>query len=180
VARTESELVEGLKHVRYELLMVVGTVSQLSGWQRSTYLRSPALDNSLVESMLLHTRSLAEFFLSNSPRRDDINQSQFVENWTPGPDAAVITVKAEHGRLNKHLSHLTWPRFDDGLQKWDVWSLASAVVQIAADWSNHLRREGKQVFYAEFNPLVDDARKILEDAYPAYAFQPGSYWRPGP
>jgi hypothetical protein len=171
MARTEAELLKGLEHVSYELWMTAATTNEIRQLQQSTYVRSPALDNALLESMLMHTRSLIEFFMGNKPRPDDLHRGDFAGPWTPGPAAAVARVEADRVRLNKHLAHLTWPRFDDGSQTWNVWDLANAITQIADEWGKHLHSEGREDFYNLFNPVVEDAQKTLAKGYPAHPTQ---------
>ncbi|HEX6686828.1 MAG TPA: hypothetical protein VF062_28945 [Candidatus Limnocylindrales bacterium] len=63
VKRTHDELIEGLKHVGYELWMTAETAALLP------HVRDGFVRNALLESMLLHIRSLADRPSSRSRRR---------------------------------------------------------------------------------------------------------------
>jgi hypothetical protein len=63
--------------------------------------------NALVESHLIHTRVLTEFFLQGEARSDDIVVSDFVDAaWTPnGPE--LDRLKDLMPEVHKRLAHLT-------------------------------------------------------------------------
>jgi hypothetical protein len=80
--------------------------------------------SALLESLLLHTRVLLDFFDKTDRCKDDVLASDFVPNWAdlrpaPGPYFADEDRKE---RLNKALAHLTLKRldYDHHDKKWNI------------------------------------------------------------
>lgn len=132
VTRTHADLVEGLEHVGYELTMTAET-SALLRWAPDG-----VVHDALLESMLLHVRSLTDFFVYTSPRPKptDILRTDFAPEWTP-PQPEATRALAGRDALHKHLAHLTWERVDDGKQSYAL-AAAQDIIVIADAWSRHL------------------------------------------
>jgi hypothetical protein len=65
----------------------------------------PNLNNAVIESRLLHVRTLLDFFERDSCNQDDVLASHY------GFPAAVIGIEEPYRqRLNKDLAHLTYSR----------------------------------------------------------------------
>src|SRR5262245_4803477 len=96
------------------------------------------IHNALLESTLLHARSLTDFLL-NGGRSTDITGSTFSPGWE---------IKAEYKQdlvdrkllLDKHLAHLTPERVTDGKQSWPYPDIVNELV-------GHLRRYHAQLPY---------------------------------
>lgn len=129
---------EGLVHVGYELERCC---------EASTFLRRgnyspPDLRNMLLESQLLHARSVRDFLVGAKPYPDDIHRTNFAPDWKPGPLPSVyrLSKTADQKLINKHLAHISWERVGYDQQGWLYSLIAFDLLAVAYAWSEHLRR----------------------------------------
>lgn len=110
--------------VGYELWTLASTARRLAG---------DPTDHAVLESFLLHTRCLAEFFVGRErePHDSDVVPSAFLPDWHPAPPDAVAILDDVIPLLDKHLSHMTSARQSLFGPRWDVASLETAVFAIA-------------------------------------------------
>jgi hypothetical protein len=112
-------------HVAYEVGQMVGAAIRIDSAP------DDVTHNALLESTLLHARSLIDFLL-NGGRKTDIRGSTLLPGWE---------IEAEHRQgledrkllLDKHLAHLTPERVSDGKQHWPHPEIVNELV-------GHLRR----------------------------------------
>ena len=112
--------------------------------QTARLLRAGPVDgvasNAYLESMLLHARALAEFFVLSRSRPTDIRRWDFADEWTPTPAEAVTRLTDHVPTLDRHLSHLTWERVEAGTPLWEYHGVADDVLTIAFAWLDHLNK----------------------------------------
>jgi hypothetical protein len=125
---TKSRVTLKPKRLRKASEAVVYEVRMLGWMLQRLRNRSPFgtdVQNSLLESFLLHYRALRDFLCPCNPKSDDIVAQDFVsspllwpcsrENWQ---SAAVL----EEERLNRALAHLSYSRLKykkRGISEWD-------------------------------------------------------------
>jgi len=93
----------------YELRVFLAATSFL---QDPAVQNNPSLKNAILESALLHSRNILDFFCAKESSIDDISAGHFVKNadgtpWTSFKLSFLISCK---GDINKSLSHLTYTR----------------------------------------------------------------------
>ncbi len=90
--------------------------------------RDEVTNNALLESTLLHVRSLIDF-LTDGGRRTDIRASTFGSQWTLTA-AERTELAAQKDLLDKHLAHITDTRAKDGKQHWPYVDIVREVVEL--------------------------------------------------
>ena len=76
-----------------------------------------AVHNETLESLLIHTRNLFDFFYGPEIPNDDIRAFHFIEKsvlWRPSKSEYLEEIKPS---INKHLTHLTYSRIQG--KEWD-------------------------------------------------------------
>jgi hypothetical protein len=104
--------------------------------------------SAMLESFLLHARTLRDFFYKDRPRDGDVLASHFLENWKvlrPPPGQYMIS---ESHRLDKALAHLTIPRVSNDLRtrKWDVNLIAKEIAGLIDLFQSRLPEERRAWF----------------------------------
>jgi hypothetical protein len=130
------------RHVVYELRMWQWAAAQLRENGREQ-LDTPER-NAIIESYLLHLRSLIEFFRSESLRSGDVAAVQYEPNWSVGNYAS--TLERAWASLNKRLSHITTERLNE-----EAWPVAQQSFQLAHD--------AVGVLWEKFDGLLDVERR---------------------
>lgn len=130
--RTHAELIDGFTHIDYELSMTAETSVRLLTTPAS------AARDAFLESMLLHIRTLTDFFVYTNPRPwpTDMLRTEFAPEWTP-PEPEASRLLDKRDTIHKHLAHLTWDRVDDGKQDYFL-AATDDVIRIADAWGQHL------------------------------------------
>lgn len=111
-ARTHKKLQEARKHVCYEIWMLISTAHILAS---GTLGKEEVLKNAVMESFVIHTRSLLDFLYPTDRAQDtDILASDFLPpgQWDDErPDKSQLLATAQR-RANKEIAHLTYDRLD--------------------------------------------------------------------
>ena len=94
--------------------------------------------NAAIEIYLLHSRNLAEFFISDPNRNDDVVASDYVPGWQI--DSAVKDLRASLSATNKRQGHISIYRLDEGQEKRDRQRWIDGASHIEATWGR-FRRE---------------------------------------
>jgi len=119
----------------------LGTGSSTDDDDRTTF--------ALLESMLLHTRVLLDFFYGNRCK-DDIIAQDFVPNWNNlrPPLGPYLADDSQHERLNKALAHLTLKRidYDAGQKSWDVTAISSEIGRVISSFIANLPADRRAWF----------------------------------
>ena len=158
-AHTDPELHEALGHIGYELWMMAAASNRI----RSSKQAGDGVGaNAYLESMLLHARALADFFVHTKRGfPSDIRRTDFTDtDWEPAPAELVARIKVNSPVIDKHLAHLTWERVDDDPQEWHYPDVAADLVAVADKWSAHLCATNPDL-YPMFRPLVFRALQVL-------------------
>jgi hypothetical protein len=82
-----------------------------------------------VESFLIHTRVLRDFFCRGRHKSDDVIAADFVAGWTQPQASDYTYISAQKDRLDKSLAHLTTTRvmYDSEGKQWDVEKILSEI-----------------------------------------------------
>ncbi len=132
-------------HVRYELMMLRNTVNE---WIRPTVVRpkgEPWRGSALLDSALLHLRSLYDFLARDSKRADDAVAAHFVKtsdgaSWQADMPFVASLITRIHG--GRH--HITYRRVNPDHGPWTHEELDAALGEVEAA-------------YAEFISLLPDS-----------------------
>ena len=121
----------------------------------------------LLESFLLHTRVLLEFFYKDRPRDGDVLASHFVEHWKVLRSPEPRYLLDHKHQLDKALAHLTLARVDYDRQqkKWNVTAIQEEVNGLIALFKLKLTEERRGWFaFREDDPLpkADDAPELAD------------------
>lgn len=126
-----------MSHVAYEVMQMTWAAGQLWTSRESTDATGVAW-NAVLESALLHARSLIEFMLDDARYADDMRPDAFYPGW-PGPQGPVRDeLDAERKLLHKHLVHLTWARAGSEPAAWDFRRTVGTIVQALGSYADHL------------------------------------------
>lgn len=123
------------------------------------------LANALLESVLLHARALADFFVLDRGYPTDIKRTDFAPAWTPQPADAAQRVQDNYRDLDKHLAHLTWARVEAAQPPWSYLDIVTDLAGIADRWWRHLHKADSDLA-AVLRPQVFEALQTarrLED-----------------
>jgi len=166
MTKTRCELIDGLKHVGYEVSMTAEAAARLR-----RHVSDGVVRNALLESMLLHIRSLTDFFVRTNTHQKttDILRTHSAPEWTPVPAPEAARALAGYDTLNKHLSHLTWERVKNGKQDYAL-AAAEDIIRIADGWSQHLDAHDPTL-HGEFQPFVFNARAVIAQRSPYVLMQ---------
>lgn len=117
--------------------------------------------NALLESMLIHARSVADFLIRDSSYQSDLRRTDFTDlDWQPAPQDAVVRVSAMIPKIHKQVAHLTWERVDHVKQEWSPTVIAADLVRIADDWLTHFTGRNTELSQ-HFWLLVVRAKQVL-------------------
>lgn len=111
---TEEEKLNGLDNVYYEILQLLGTMGPKIG--------DPTLDNAVLESRLVHVRTLLDFFARLHHEQDDVLAAHYGFPLSP-----IVLDPIFVDRLNKDLAHLTYSRTQRTMSM-KGWPVAKVVV----------------------------------------------------
>jgi hypothetical protein len=119
--RPDSELQAAVMHIAYELDQMVDAAVRITRAEDSP------TQNALLESTLLHARALIELLLGTG-KPNDIRAGDIAPGWPLPTGAARTALKQRKLAIDRHLSHLTWTRVDDGKAVWPYPHLVREVV----------------------------------------------------
>jgi hypothetical protein len=138
--RTDEAVLDAVSHVAYELQQLVDAAVYLETFFRQPE-PAPTIGVSVLESCMLHSRNMIEFFSENTKKR--ITAADFLgKPWQPSGDG--LSEVREHfvasmkPKLNAHLSHLDWERVsaaratEEDLAKWQPRTIARDVLDLMA------------------------------------------------
>jgi hypothetical protein len=131
------------RFVEYELAMVRDTAEMLRTVPISDANR--VTRNVALESLLIHARSLADFFLGDRPpgRRDDILAIDYFDNattWTQQRARLMPYISVERDRLNRAVAHLSYDRIQHKAAGADPsWDISRIVNDVEGGWQAFVR-----------------------------------------
>jgi hypothetical protein len=152
---TAKDLRAELNHVLYELEMMHFAA------QRASAMPEGPEQNALLESFLIHTRALDEFF-SNKPKRgnpdqsDDMRASDFVAGF------AVTEPHPELSRMHKEVGHLTYSRKGIGeLRRWELQQTAKPVAKSALTFLRSILTQPEMMGFKDNRERTDNLLTAL-------------------
>jgi len=83
--------------------------------------------NALIESFLIHARSLVDFFYRDNPWEDDLIAEQYIEGWKDIRPSIPEQLATLRRRVGKEIAHLTSVRTEDG-KPWPYQALAKEML----------------------------------------------------
>ncbi len=150
--RSEDELRAASEHLFYEWWMLQFTADQLLSGNH----RDARLLNALLEALVIHYRSLLDFFYPGEhPRPDDMIAHDYFDEpkqWEQVRLEPPTTLTAERTRAHKEIAHLTYARLD--------------VTPDAKGWNHVQIRRHFEAIFAIFVHHVPTAR--LDSAWVEY------------
>lgn len=142
--RTDAELVSAAREIGYELMQCAAAVQHL---RRGKAGDDRVVHNALVESVVLHVRSLTEFLVRETRRwPTDIAPTDFTTSggaWHASPEDSVERLRQAATKGHKYLAHLTWERAG-GPPEDDGWRFEQLVkhdlMAVFTSWLQHVER----------------------------------------
>jgi hypothetical protein len=91
-----------------------------------------------LESMLLHARNLGEFLIEGRYKTSDLHRSDFAPGWSPPNSPAKRRLRDARAMVDRHLSHLSWERDEEGKFDHDPTGIADDMVEVMSAFVDHL------------------------------------------
>jgi hypothetical protein len=105
--------------------------------------------SSLLESFLLHSRVLLDFFYyQNTREKDDLRAGDFLDHWGTRSRSECQYLHVSYQRLNKSLAHLTLKRIEYATtgKEWDIHAIYAEIKKVAEEFTAYLPPERKSWF----------------------------------
>ena len=133
--RTEDELRQASDHLNYEWEMLRSTADTLKMGGTGDRLINFALRNALLESFLVHARSLILVFYSDSCNPDDVIAEDFIadgDKWKKIRPVKSALLDRTRKRANKLLAHLSYQRkaMLDEQRDWHLVEIKEAIERV--------------------------------------------------
>jgi len=138
--KTPEELKQIWEHLDYEIAMFRNTAFVIHHELRN----ETFLANVFIESFVLHTRNLINFFFGGE-NGDDVIASQFVsppEQWRNSRGKMPKILSDVKFRAGKHLAHLTWTRtqIQAKEREWEITEIARAMEEVIDAFEKEVSR----------------------------------------
>jgi hypothetical protein len=103
------------------------------------FLRS-ATQRALLESFVIHTRNLIEFFYGKIKKGDEILAEQFVPTWPTVRTKQTALLEDAQNRAHVHIAHLTYKRLEviNEDNPWPVSNIAQELSAVYEKFHMHL------------------------------------------
>ncbi len=169
-ARTVKDKQLAVDRLAYEIRMLGRTAEFLS--RKLKRKRAPVIHNALIQSFLLATRTLHEFFFRASGHTNNIYARDLIEDWDISPqlfeegihwDLVDEDMKGPGDKrffdiLTQRLHHITWPRVDESKLDWHeqviLRQLVEPIERLHATLAPELRTEYLDACVTEFTRTV--------------------------
>jgi len=131
---------DSVEHLRYEIWMMQETTQRLL---HDNPLHGDAvLKNAVVESCIVHARSLTGFIFPNDAHSDDITSDDYVRDaaaWAAGRGAMPAILVTLNIRTAKEIAHLTTKRLaaDDPAKQWPLQEIVAALHVLLKLFTSH-------------------------------------------
>jgi hypothetical protein len=130
--RPEAELRAAAEHLKYEIDMLRHVAQALSALQP---VKPQWLINALLESFVVHFRSLSDvFYPGSNVKSDDVLASDFFDDptaWEGLRPALSDAFNTARTRANKEIAHLTYARLNVVAEA-KAWNITALVDEMAA------------------------------------------------
>lgn len=162
--RTKQELMIACDAFAYEMWMFNKTVKELICQPK----HSQILTNILIDSFVIHTRNLLDFFCPNRPHRDDIIAEDFFSSpnkWTsnsPQDFGLDLCIQNIRFRINKMAAHLTYTRLNIKDKSWKFKEISTYINKLYEKFYNSFDKKylGDR-FKNLSNEIYTDGQDIL-------------------
>lgn len=154
---TDEELREDSHHVLYEMEQMAGAVQRLAVL-RAAGQNGPEIDeNALLESVVMHARSLIEFAYSANPRPDDVVAIDFLPAWPDLRPKMSDFLGEMKRRTDKEMMHITRERsIAEQLRGWKYGRVHNELPIVLAEF----------IVRVPNTKVIDTFPKRARDAFP--------------
>ena len=149
---SEEDLERAAELIEYERYMVVGTHMGLTN-AKSEFDAETFVNNSFLESFLLHCRNLWDFFESSRGWLD-VGAGHYAEGWLP----AVNLNPETRAALDRRLSSLTYQRLDfvNADEEWAVDQMLIDIIAVFNQFLDSLTPERKSWFLSKYELDIEE------------------------
>jgi hypothetical protein len=149
---SDDDLERAAELIEYERYMVVGTHMGLTN-AKSEFDAETFVNNSFLESFLLHCRNLWDFFDSKRGWLD-VSADHYAEGWQP----AVTLDTGTREALDRRLSSLTYRRleFADADEEWAVDQMLIDIIAVFNQFLDSLAPERKSWFLSKYELDIEE------------------------
>lgn len=127
--RTLQQMTE---HVAYEIDMLQEAAAVLAA---GTFENNRVVKNALLESVLVHLRSIDDFLQLKAARDDDVIALDYLPSWNPRPALS----EKDRADVNKRVQHLTTRRLR-GKRQWAL-ALVAQALEVCVEFLQQLERD---------------------------------------
>ncbi len=109
--RTDPELQNASHHLHYEIWMLTSLANGIG----SGIAGQGPIANALLESFVIHVRTLMDFLYNDSPQPDDVIAEDYFsspDEWRKVRPELTELLKSSKRRAGKEVAHLTYARLD--------------------------------------------------------------------
>jgi len=149
---THSELVEMLTHVQYELDMLVETSIALS--DRHEWV----IQNALVESFVVHARSLDEFFFNVDRRkkRNRVTAADYLHSRCTEKPSRPEVLRNLWNQASVRVAHLLIERLetDPDSTYWQIQGIRDALIDVAKAWGKDAKLNRFEIRVPHIEPAT--------------------------
>lgn len=126
---SDDELIEALEHIKYEIAMLLETSKILKSNEELNRIRK----NALVESFIIHARSLISFLYDKPIKNDDVMALDYLDNnvWSLQFKSVPQSLETVKIRAHKEVAHITTFRIGKKLveKNWDVVNITTEIYE---------------------------------------------------
>ena len=140
--RKLEELQESSNHLHYEVRMFTSLANGLA----SGVAGQGPIANALLESFVIHVRSIMDFLYAERPQSDDVIAEDFFpspEQWTKFRPALSEALSQAKRRAGKEVAHLTYARLDvtPETKPWRFIEIANEIMAVMDIFLKNLPKE---------------------------------------
>ncbi len=153
--KTDDELKNGAKWVNYEFDMLIRT------FRYRADKRDCSMNNMIIESFLVHTRNLYEFFRKRNRRdKDEVLSLDYVvdnmknKSWNNEQGKLKDNLKSEVKRIHQRLAHISYDR-NLPEREWDRPFLFKKLNYMMQKFKEHIPENSKDWFWVDPLPSSD-------------------------
>ena len=109
--RTDQELQNASDHLHYEIWMLTSLANGIG----SGVAGQGPIANALLESFIIHVRTLMDFLYNDNPQPDDVIAEDYFsspDEWRKVRPELTDLLKSSKRRAGKEVAHLTYARLD--------------------------------------------------------------------
>lgn len=137
--------------INYELQMLSYTAEQLKSIKENILLR-----NAMLESFLIHARTLIEFFYPTKVTKEKkgIFAARYIGNWDQIRPRNPLDKEKE--MMHKWLAHISQARYEDEKPQWEVGNIYKELISLMSKFCENLQQKSKEVIVIKKVDLLDE------------------------